>query len=185
MILLGPPRDEAICGLSGPLQAAKGQAGDLREPGLRPQAWGGPISSQHKDSRSRREPWQSGEPSPLGRLPPASLPTRGFSGGYDTLLAGGAQSGFKTKMQVSCSTTELQLSMGTHHIPYWRHPGSPAAEPHIVPRTGLWPSSSCHLRMETWTPAPCPVLVPGLHCPSKAFSPSWAFSFALSSTLCF
>lgn len=35
MILLGPPRDEAICGLSGLLLAAKGQAGDLYVPGAR------------------------------------------------------------------------------------------------------------------------------------------------------
>lgn len=44
MILLGPPRDEAIYGLSGLLLAAKGQAWDLHAPGARTQAvqpWGG------------------------------------------------------------------------------------------------------------------------------------------------
>lgn len=38
MILLGPPRDEAIYGLSGLLLAAKGQAWDLHVPGARTQA---------------------------------------------------------------------------------------------------------------------------------------------------
>ena len=38
MILLGPPRDETICGLNGLLPAAKGQAWGLHMPGARTQA---------------------------------------------------------------------------------------------------------------------------------------------------
>lgn len=55
MILLGPQRDEAICGLSGLLPAAKGQARDLHVPGARTQATasGAPTSSLNASLRSQ------------------------------------------------------------------------------------------------------------------------------------
>lgn len=55
MILLGPPRDEAIYGLSGLLLAAKGQAWDLHVPGARTQAvqpWGGGAGGHLLPARS-------------------------------------------------------------------------------------------------------------------------------------
>ena len=78
MILLGPPRDEAIYGLSGMLLAAKGQAWDLHVPGARTQAMQpcgveGPASSLLEASRS----WEASlQAAILGFSPPLGLHQR-------------------------------------------------------------------------------------------------------------
>ena len=68
MILLGSPRDEAICGLSGLLLAAKGQAGDVHASGARAQA-----TASGRDHLLPPQPLGAGSTWAVGSQTPSTL----------------------------------------------------------------------------------------------------------------